>query len=205
MYNFAGSVWGDEDGVIRWAKEKGMDCLGRFYDPVLVLPWLIGMAAISFPLFYYLGGWTLWWQFLFWVLLLFPALEDWRTGYISDGWSLALGIGAVLYHGGMGTLDSAWGGLLAGVLLWMVFRLYPQAIGEGDLWLGAAIGTWLSGWEALVCLWLAFVLGSAAGVCHILRGGSLKDEMAFGPFLCLSGIVTHLLGKDMIAWYGSFF
>lgn len=186
-------------------KENGEDCLFRLYNPVLVLPWIIGMAAISFPLFYNWDRWTLWWQCLFWALLLFPALEDWRTGYISDGWSLALGIGAVLYHWGMGTIEGAWGGLLAGVLLWMVLRLYPRGIGEGDLWLGAAIGTWLSGWEAIVFLWLAFVLGSAAGVWHLFLGGGLKDEMPFGPFLCLSGIVTHLVGKDVLVWYGSFF
>lgn len=41
-------------------------------------------------------GWLALSPFFFLVFLVLPALEDWRTGYISDGWSILLALSGLM-------------------------------------------------------------------------------------------------------------
>lgn len=56
---------------------------------------VVAMLGLGFGMILALGGsWARWIYLLF---LLFPALEDARTGYVSDGWPLVLSVcGALL-------------------------------------------------------------------------------------------------------------
>lgn len=179
--------------------------LRRLQAPAAVLPWVLGLAAVSCPLFAYSDKISLWSGLLFLALLFFPALEDGMTGYISDGWSLALGLSGVgerLLAGDIGTL---WGAALVFLFLGGLFLWKREAVGEGDVWLGGAIACWLPGMSALLFLWLAFLFGGAAGAARLCLGGKGKETMAFGPFLCLGGGAAYVWGDGILSWYGTFF
>lgn len=172
--------------------------------PAAVLPWVLGLAALSCPLFARYDGISLWSGLLFLALLSFPALEDGMTGYISDGWSLAIGFCGVGQRLLAGDILALWGALLVFSFLGGLFLWKREALGEGDVWLGGAIACWLPGMSALVFLWLAFLLGGAAGGVRLLCGGRGADAMAFGPFLCLGGGAAYVWGERLLSWYGTF-
>ena len=55
---------------------------------------VVAALGLAFGVILALGGsWARWVYLLF---LLFPALEDARTGYVSDGWALWLALGGLL-------------------------------------------------------------------------------------------------------------
>lgn len=81
----------------------------------------------------------------------------------------------------------------ASALVWAVrligsLTLKREAMGFGDVTLLGMIGAFL-GWQAaLVVFFLAPFLGMFLGIAKLLLGGS--RDMPYGPFLCLSALVT---------------
>lgn len=173
-------------------------------NPFSVLPWILVIGGISYFLFSSFGLLRTWWVLLFTSLLLFPAMEDLETGYISDGWSGALAVGGLAAQWSLGGDISLWGMVMAVGLVGGLFLCCQGAVGEGDIWLAGGIGCWLNGWDALLFLWLAFVLGGLMGMYRLCRGGALSEEMAFAPFLCAAGGVTYGAGDALWAWYVQF-
>lgn len=174
-------------------------------DPRKALPWIAGFAAVSYPFFAASGVPEVWEGLVFLTLLLFPAMEDGETGYISDGWSLCIGAAGILRMGISGS-DPVWGGAAAGFFLAGLYLWKPESLGEGDVWLGTAIGMWLTAGASLVFLWLSFVLGGLwGGTCLLMGWKRRADRIPFGPFLCVGGGAAYLFGERAAVWYGSFF
>ncbi len=173
-------------------------------DPFMVLPWILGIGAGTYPLFSSIGLIKTWWVLFFTALLLFPAMEDIETGYLSDGWSGAIALSGLAFQWSRGDGWDIWGAITVLAFVGGLFLCFRGAVGEGDIWLGGGIGCWLGGWEALLFLWLAFVLGGLIGMYRLCRGGTLSDEMAFAPFLCVAGGVTYGAGDALWAWYAQF-
>ncbi|KRT67470.1 MAG: hypothetical protein XU08_C0002G0008 [candidate division WWE3 bacterium CSP1-7] len=77
-----------------------------------------------------------------------------------------------------------------------------KGLGDGDPLLGFAAALLVGFPNALVELFLAFVLGGAIGAVFVLSGKrQLKDRIAFGPFLVTATFLTIFFGDRLLDWY----
>ena len=100
-----------------------------------------------------------------------------------------------------------FGGIVAAVAISGFFFLQHTVskgrwIGFGDVKLGLLLGMVL-GWPlGIVGLFLGYVLGALTGVSLILAGQKkMSSRLAFGTFLCFSGIMTMMYGRTLLDWY----
>lgn len=97
------------------------------------------------------------------------------------------------------------GFVVGGGMLLLVALIKAEGMGGGDIKLAAMLGVYL-GLNVLLALFIGFLTGAALGVIlRLVRKRSLKEPMAFGPFLALGGIVTFFVGQPIINWYISLF
>lgn len=157
-----------------------------------------GLAAVSCPFFAGADALFLWSALIYGALLLGAAREDWRTGYISDGWSAAL----ALLGGVRWALAGTWTDLFgaAGVCLFFgaLARLFPDGMGEGDLFLAGAAALWLSWRGCALFLWGAFAAGGLCGAALVLTGRKrLSDGMPFAPCLAAAAFAAYVRGDAL--------
>jgi len=77
-----------------------------------------------------------------------------------------------------------------------------EGIGRGDLKLGLMIGLMVGNPEVLVACLLGMIGGGVVAVLLLALGiRGRRDPIPFGPFLCVSGMVALLWGRDIIDWY----
>jgi leader peptidase (prepilin peptidase)/N-methyltransferase len=98
--------------------------------------------------------------------------------------------------------ERAIAALAAGAALGVIAVAYPGGMGLGDVKLAAVMGLYL-GVAVVAALLVAFVAGALAGFVLVLRHGlpARKQTIPFGPFLAAGGLVSLLLGDQMVAWY----
>jgi leader peptidase (prepilin peptidase)/N-methyltransferase len=89
----------------------------------------------------------------------------------------------------------AGGGLLGAALL-LGRVLYPgqDALGVGDVMIGGLLGAMLGFPAVLGGLVLGILFGSLQALWLLLRGQRRKSHFAYGPALCLGGLLS-LLGQ----------
>ncbi len=77
-----------------------------------------------------------------------------------------------------------------------------EAFGFGDVKLAAGIGAFL-GWKiALFMVFFSFVIGILFALpAMIIQKKGTKDQIPFAPAICVSGILSFLLGSEFISWY----
>jgi leader peptidase (prepilin peptidase)/N-methyltransferase len=94
------------------------------------------------------------------------------------------------------------GGLVGFGILFLIALLSTGAMGMGDVKLALFIGL-ITGYPGIfLTLFLAFVAGGLiAGILLLLDEISLKDPIAFGPFLAFGGMVTLLYGDSILNWW----
>lgn len=183
----------------------GREFADGWLDPQWMLPRAALGAAFLGPVFQAFGRMDVWWTWVFLGLLLFPAAEDGATGYLSDGWSMALGVAGAV-HSFLTGQGEMGGFFLVMAVLGGLYLARPDGIGGGDLLLGGAISLWLSLPGAAFFLWLAFVTGGAAGAFLLLaRRRTVTEGMPFGPFLCLGGGIAYVLEEQTAAWAARLF
>lgn len=128
---------------------------------------------------------------------------------IPDEFSLSgivLGILGSLLNPERSAFDSIAGVLLGGGFLWLVAYLYlvlrkEDGLGGGDIKLLAWIGAYL-GWISIpFTILVSSVLGSVFGLVLIVRGGSLKTSLPFGPFIVVAAYLYLFVGEDLARWY----
>lgn len=144
---------------------------------------------------------------LFSVLIIISFI-DLKYQIIPDGLVLViliLGIGNGLYQ----TLaaEAPWhtwvlGFFAASVPLLILGLIYSDGMGGGDIKLMAASGLFL-GWQLiLLSLFLGALYGLLASIYIILvKKGSRKSVLPFGPMLSLGMITSALAGNQIIEWY----
>jgi leader peptidase (prepilin peptidase)/N-methyltransferase len=96
---------------------------------------------------------------------------------------------------------SVLGFVLAGGFLLVVGLLRKDAMGGGDVKLAALMGLILDS-KVIIALFLAFIVGAAAGILLILlkiRGR--KELIPFGPFLALGGLITLFWSQELLNVY----
>ncbi len=84
-------------------------------------------------------------------------------------------------------------GLFLFILLYLISKLFPEGMGEGDPWVGFIVG-FISPtiWTAYIGFTLAFGIGALIGLYLRSKGYSLKSELPFVPCLALSAFILIL-------------
>lgn len=152
-----------------------------------------GVAAalvLAFGVVLALGGsWVRWGYFLF---LLFPALEDARTGYVSDGWALWLALGGLLMMISRGEALYLATGAGMGALYGLLYLISKKSLGLADVFLAAASSLWLLPVYGLLSLWLTSLAALLWCAFLLLRGRlGRRTELRFVPFLAIGGALAY--------------
>ena len=133
------------------------------------------------------------------------AIIDFETMMIADIFSYAIGFlglsfsffnpyfsGAPFYK----LAQSAMGALFGAAIIWLLAfvgkKIYKkEAVGEGDIFLMAAIGAMLGVEGILSSLIIASLFGSVYGITlMVLKKAKRFDHIPFGPFLSLGAIIN---------------
>lgn len=152
-----------------------------------------GVAAalvLAFGVILALGGsWARWVYLLF---LLFPALEDARTGYVSDGWALWLALGGLLMMISRGEALYLATGAGMGALYGLLYLISKKSLGLADVFLAAASSLWLLPVYGLLSLWLTSLAALLWCAFLLLRGRlGRRTEIRFVPFLAIGGALAY--------------
>lgn len=127
------------------------------------------------------------------LLLLLPAWEDWKTGYVSDYWSVflaAAGLGHNVFYSRLtdGFISCAFVLGLYGLL----FLLAKHAMGAGDIFLSGAAALWLVPVSVPLFLFLSAFSAAMAGMVLLFFGRmSRREGIPFCPFIALGGVVAY--------------
>jgi leader peptidase (prepilin peptidase) / N-methyltransferase len=106
--------------------------------------------------------------------------------------------------------DAAIGAAIFGGFFFLVGLVYPAGMGGGDIKLAFVLGTmlgWLDGFGlVLVGMFLAFLIGSVAGIGVMLaKGGGRKSQVPFGPFMAMGTIAAVFAGRPLLDEYTGLF
>jgi leader peptidase (prepilin peptidase) / N-methyltransferase len=98
--------------------------------------------------------------------------------------------------------ESLIAGFAGGVGLLLIALAYPRGMGMGDVKLVAMMGLYL-GRALIPALFAGFASGAVVGIALIAVRGpeARKQQVPFGPFLALGGIVGLWFGDSLIDWY----
>ena len=142
---------------------------------------------------------------VFAISLIIHIYTDCKEQLLYDEVSTVLMLTGVIYAYYFGNLwDAVQGAMASVVIMLFVYWASKGGMGFGDVKLAFVLGVWLGLEQSLLCLLLAFILGGVVGVILLLTGlKTRKDAIPFGPCLCVSGWVSLLCGKELIAWYWS--
>ncbi len=108
------------------------------------------------------------------------------------------------------SLDNIWilvNALLAALLIGLffgglIFVTRGRGLGGGDLKLGIFIGLALGFPNALLALFIAFLVGSVVGIGLLLsKVKKFGQTIPFGPFLSLGALISLFWGQQIISWY----
>lgn len=151
---------------------------------------VVAMLGLAFGVILALGGsWARWVYLLF---LLFPALEDARTGYVSDGWALWLALGGLLMMISRGEALYLATGAGMGALYGLLYLISKKSLGLADVFLAAASSLWLLPVYGLLSLWLTSLAALLWCAFLSLRGRlGRRTEIRFVPFLAIGGALAY--------------
>ena len=168
---------------------------------------LTGLVFLSCGLYYYPGvNMFLVWIFLAGLIVEFFVDLDHQI-ILDEVLALLLPLGLInAYYVLPNLWDALYGALFAGGLMLVIFLLSRGGMGAGDVKLSFVLGVWLGLKPAIVCIFLAFVLGGFIGVMLLVtKLKSRKDPIPFGPFLCFSAYISLLFSPYLIYWYWKLF
>ena len=84
----------------------------------------------------------------------------------------------------------------------LIFITKGRGMGGGDVKLGFLIGLFNGFPGNVLAIFLGFLFGSLYSLLLIsLKKKSIKDTIAFGPFLILGSVVAFVWGEQIIRWY----
>jgi leader peptidase (prepilin peptidase) / N-methyltransferase len=114
---------------------------------------------------------------------------------------VAIVLGTALDPGG--EVERLIAGAAAGAALGLPCLLHPRGIGMGDAKLIAVLGLFL-GAAVAPAFFIALISGTVVGVAVIARKGMAagrQTPIPFGPFLALGGVVSILVGSELVQQY----
>lgn len=144
---------------------------------------------------------------LFVLLLMLAALEDWCTGYLSDGWSLLLAVtGLMTAFRRQGAGDSLLSAALVFIIYVVLYLVSKKSMGTGDLVLSTGAAFWLSPLTALLFIWFSALSALLFLAIPLLLGRKKPgDPVRFGPFIALGGVMAYgwqeIWGSLLPPWF----
>lgn len=90
---------------------------------------------------------------------------------------------------------------------WFLVKITKgRGMGEGDIRLGFLIGFVNKFPNNILAIFLGFVFGAVYGIgLVLLKRSTVKDTIAFGPFLIAGSVVAILWGPELINYYINLF
>lgn len=166
------------------------------------------LTALMLMQLFLLYGFTLIfiiYSLIFSLLIVISAI-DLTDGVIPDIYMLpAIMLALLAYFINPNSLgfESVWGVLIAGGSLAAIVLLSRERwMGSGDIGLGILLGLMAGLTGSVVGLVLAFVGGSVISLLAILfKQKSLKQTIAFGPFLAVATYISAHWGNQLANWY----
>ncbi len=157
-------------------------------------------------------------HWIFWAfilgLFLVLAFIDFRHFILADSVMAVILVTFACYEilGGQiaGSIFSS-GNLISAAFLFLIFFLVwsfsnGKWIGLGDAKLAGLLGLIFGFWSSVFILYLAIIIGVAAGLIIILSGrGNLKTKLPFGTFICFSAIISSLFNYGVSERMADFF
>ena len=142
---------------------------------------------------------------IFTIALIIHIYTDCKEQLLYDEVSTLLMVTGVIYAYYFSNMwDAVQGAMASVVIMLIIYWASMGGMGFGDVKLAFVLGVWLGLEQSLLCLLLAFIFGGFVGVFLLLTGiKSRKDAIPFGPYLCVSGFVSLLCGKELLALYWS--
>ncbi|MFN7160894.1 MAG: prepilin peptidase [Candidatus Gracilibacteria bacterium] len=144
--------------------------------------------------------------------------------YISivDIYIQAFPIGGLLIATGFYIVSSAVLGMplsfmesLSGIIFFLsVFILFrvggkllfkKEAFGEGDIYLGMFLGSFLGLGHSIVALYAAIFSGALYSLYIVLLKDKPKATIPFAPFLCFGALVAYFFAPGILDWYQNAF
>lgn len=116
-----------------------------------------------------------------------------------------------------GLLVSAGGMALAGMLYWWLRNPsdkveppsteenpegYVTVMGYGDVVLAGFLGVWLGFTNLLAAVFIAVFAGAVIGLVMRRYGG--ENQIPFGPYLAIGGLIAFFYGEIIVRWYLSY-
>jgi len=162
-------------------------------------------TALLFMAAFQWWGWQ--WQtaamWVFLAVLLAAAVTDYQHKIIPDELIYAgcgLGLPLVWLSGKL--VDGLIGFLVAGLFFLFLAVGSNGGMGGGDIKLSALMGLYLGNPAIFVALFSAFWVGGIFSILLMaVRRKGIKDEVPFGPFMSLGGLVAVFYADTIIKWY----
>jgi len=102
----------------------------------------------------------------------------------------------------LGMLSQLAGGVAAFGVFWLIWCVYPQGMGYGDVRLAAFVGLVTAFPGALVAVFGSFILGGLVALFLLFSGkATRKTAIPFAPFLVITTLIMVVYGDPIIAWY----
>lgn len=96
-------------------------------------------------------------------------------------------------------------GLISLFFLMLIWVTKGRGMGGGDVKLGFLIGIFNGFPNNILAIFLGFIIGAIYSLVLILfRKKSIKDTIAFGPFLIIGSLIGMIWGSLIIDWYINF-
>jgi len=192
-------------------KGKCRNCSGPISVRYPVVELLSGLLAVS--LLYRFGPTVPFLIYYLWAcVLLIITFIDLDIQIIPDRLSLG-GIVAgllVVYWLPVTYKDAVFGlvlggGLLLAIIYGYYFLTKKEGMGGGDVKLLAMIGVF-TGWQGvLFTVFASSLMGTIVGIPYgLIKKGTLKAAIPFGPFLALGALIYVFWGQQIIDWYFGF-
>lgn len=104
-----------------------------------------------------------------------------------------------------GVLNAAAGALFGGASIFLAGLLgkamfKKEAMGEGDIWLLAMIGSFLGFRLTLLTFFIAPFFGAIVGIILRLKDG--RETIPYGPYLSLGALVSVFFADKIVGLYG---
>ncbi len=146
-------------------------------------------------------------------LLLVVSVIDIKTQMVSLEYVIAaalVGSGSAVLSGVLSwqsaLLGAATGAFVLGFVIaawWLATK--QQGMGDGDVWIAAAVGAIVGYPHIWVALVMAVVSGAVIGVAYIAaQRKSMNLAIPFGPFLFSGLLVALLWGDQLVTWYTNY-
>lgn len=144
---------------------------------------------------------------IFTSIMIVIAMIDFETTFVYRSITiLAMIVGSILTIIQAGNdngivLDSIVGFILSTSIIFLIV-VVTRGMGEGDIEIAAICGLFLGMKGVIVTLFLSFIMGGiVSSLILILKLKERKDEIPFGPYLAIGGMVAMLYGNLLMDFY----